>query len=138
GGGRHRLAGGMTRTRTGTGLAAWLDGRSDDEIAALLTARPHLLPPVPADIRRLARAALARPSLQVAIDQLDTFALQVLRTLAGTEESLSYAELAESLGAPADGRLRDTVDMLRTRALCFGDDDALTAPRELRKLPMLP
>ncbi|MQA05438.1 MAG: hypothetical protein GEV07_22850 [Streptosporangiales bacterium] len=127
----------MTRTRTGTGLSVWLDDRSDEELAGLLIARPDLLHPVPADLGRLAQAALSRPSLQLAVDQLDTLALQVLRTLANSDETMTYGELAAELAAPTDGRLRDTVELLRTRALCFGGDAALTTPRELRRMPML-
>lgn len=128
----------MSPTRTGRGLAAWLTSRTDDEVAGLLAARPDLLHPVPPDFSRLAGAASSRASLQLAVDRLDTLALQVLRTLATCDETTTYDELAAAMQAPPDGRLRDTVDMLRARALCFGEDDALDAPGELRRMPLLP
>ncbi|MQA77886.1 MAG: hypothetical protein GEV10_05300 [Streptosporangiales bacterium] len=128
----------MSSTRTGRGLAAWLTSRTDDEVAALLAARPDLLHPVPPDFGRLAGAVASRASMQLAVDRLDTLALQILRTLATRDDTATYDELAAAMQAPPDGRLRDTVDLLRARALCFGDDDALDAPGELRRMPLLP
>lgn len=121
-----------------TGFADWLRDRSDGELAALFTKRPDLLHPLPADCDRLANAAASHVSLQLAVEQLDTLALRVLRTLASAGEPVPYARLATLMGAPASDDLRATVDDLHARALVFGGDDHLTVPGNLRRLPLLP
>ncbi|MBO0830155.1 MAG: hypothetical protein J2P24_20465, partial [Streptosporangiales bacterium] len=129
----------MTRNRTSTGLAAWLSDRTDGELTALFAARPDLLNPVPPDFGRLAHAAWSRASLQLAVEQLDTLALRTLRTLSVGDGPASFDELAAALDAPrGGGRLRATVDLLRARALCHGDDTALATSGELRRIPLLP
>ncbi len=62
-------------------LADELRARDDQKLAALLRARPELATPVPADVAALAAAATARPSTRLALDRLDTFALQVVDAL---------------------------------------------------------
>ncbi|MGH3097658.1 MAG: helicase-associated domain-containing protein [Streptosporangiales bacterium] len=121
-----------------TEFADWLRGRPDGELAALFTKRPDLLHPLPADCDRLAGAAASQVSLQLAVEQLDTLALRVLRALASASGPVPYARLVELMGAPTDGELPATVDELRARALAFGDDDHLTVPANLRRLPLLP
>ncbi|HEX6447537.1 MAG TPA: helicase-associated domain-containing protein [Streptosporangiales bacterium] len=129
----------MTRDHRSTGLAAWLSDRTDGELAGLFAARPDLLNPVPPDFGRLAHTASTRASLQLAVEQLDTLALRTLRALSVADGPVSYDELAATLGAPpGGGRLRETVDLLRARALCHGDDAALATPGELRRIPLLP
>lgn len=120
-----------------TGFADWLRNRSDGELAALFTKRSDLLHPLPADCDRLAGAAASQVSLQLAVEQLDTLSLRVLRALASAGDPVPYARLVELMGAPEDA-LRDTVDELRARALAFGDDDHITVPGNLRRLPLLP
>lgn len=129
----------MTHNRTSTGLASWLSSRTDGELTALFAARPDLLNPVPPDFGRLAHSAWTRASLQLAVEQLDTLALRTLRTLSVAAGPASFGELVAALGAPpGGGRLRETVDLLRARALCYGDDSALATSRELRRIPLLP
>lgn len=129
----------MTRNRESTGLAAWLSERTDGELTVLFAARPDLLNPVPPDFGRLAHTASARASLQLAVEQLDTLALRTLRALSVAGEPMPFDRLVAELGAPpGGGRLRETVDLLRARALCFGDDAGLIASSELRRIPLLP
>lgn len=62
-------------------LADDIRGRSDDELVALVLARPDLARPAPADLTSLAARASTRASVQRAIDALDTGQLQVLEAV---------------------------------------------------------
>ena len=59
-------------------LAEDLRARSDDDIAALLAARPDLVHPVPADLGALATRAATGPSTARALDRLDELTLAVI------------------------------------------------------------
>ncbi|NEA28052.1 hypothetical protein G3I70_36970, partial [Actinomadura bangladeshensis] len=61
--------------------ADWLRGRGDDELRALLSARPELLAPVPADLTALAARAATPAAVSRALDRLDRFTLAVLESL---------------------------------------------------------
>src|SRR5690606_27039329 len=62
-------------------LAEWLRERSDEELAALLRARPDLATPPPADTSVLATRVGSRSSVARACEDLDAFALSTLEAL---------------------------------------------------------
>lgn len=114
-------------------LADDLRARADDELAALLRARPDLLVPVPADVSQLASRATTRASAVRALDRLDRFALQVLDALLILPAPLSPADVRGALGAPAaavDGALAT----MRTQGLLWGPDDDLRLPRVVHEI----
>ncbi|RMI33919.1 hypothetical protein EBO15_41040, partial [Actinomadura harenae] len=59
-------------------FADWLRSRDDDELRAVLAARPELVAPVPADLTALAARAATPAAVSRALDRLDAFALAVL------------------------------------------------------------
>ncbi|MFE9243338.1 helicase-associated domain-containing protein [Nocardiopsis sp. NPDC006938] len=79
-------------------FTSWLRSRSDDELTALLDARPDLAQPVPADIGALAHRATSRNAALRALERLDRFTLQVLETVV----ALGDDRLSEPVGAPPD------------------------------------
>ena len=82
-------------------LAEDLRRRTDDQIGALLEARPDLVHPVPADLGSLATRAGTGPSTARALDRLDLFALQVVTALGALPDPSSYADVLASLhGVP--------------------------------------
>src|SRR5919204_2541613 len=62
-------------------LADHLRALPDHELAALVTLRPDLVVPVPADLSALAVRAQSRLSVARALDGLDRFTLEVLDAL---------------------------------------------------------
>lgn len=67
--------------RAARSFADDLRARSDDELAALLLARPDLARPAPADITSLAARASTRASVQRALEHLDAPALQLMEAV---------------------------------------------------------
>src|SRR5689334_336419 len=59
----------------------WLRGRSDEQLRALVSARPELITPVPADLTALAARASSQGAVSRALDRLDRGALAVLEAL---------------------------------------------------------
>ena len=80
-------------------LADWLRGRTDDDLATLLTARPDLANPVPPDIGVLAARAATRGSVLRALDLVDRRQLALAEALALLPEPVSRSELAGFVGA---------------------------------------
>lgn len=70
----------MERMKGGE-FTEWLRCRSDEQLRALVTARPELITPVPADIDGLATRASSPSAIGRALDRLDRFTLCVLETL---------------------------------------------------------
>jgi Helicase conserved C-terminal domain len=114
-------------------LAAWLRTRSDEQLAALLAARPDVARPAPSDLVALASRLAVPVSVDRALDELDAATLQVLDVVL----------LAESDGVPPDVLVaalpevpEDVLDAaLRTltgRALLWGSD-VLHAPDPVRR-----
>ncbi|MEV4321890.1 helicase C-terminal domain-containing protein [Microbispora rosea] len=119
---------------TGTDFNEWLRGRSDERLRALVATRPELVTPVPAHIDGLAARACSPSAIGRALDRLDRFSLAVLETLAlrpgpadrGTLLSLLRRAVPGDLGDGALGSALDAaLDVLTTRALVYGTDDAL-------------
>ncbi len=117
-----RRAPGAARPRS---LADDLRSRSDDDLAALLAARPDLVHPVPADLAALATRATTSASTARALDRLDTFALQVVTALAALPDPTTYADLLVGLPGADPALVRAVVETLRLRALAWGPDDEL-------------
>ncbi|WP_197357268.1 helicase-associated domain-containing protein, partial [Streptomyces clavuligerus] len=128
--------GGGSSPRT---LAEALRARGDEELAALLRARPDLLAPVPGDLTQLATRAGTRASVVRALERLDRFTLQTAEALAVAPDPAPYplllALLAGDDGDPAvAAALPGAVATLRDRALIWGGDDRLRLVRTAREL----
>ncbi|WP_158882054.1 helicase-associated domain-containing protein [Amycolatopsis anabasis] len=107
-----------------TSLADWLRAASDDALAALLQTRRDLATPPPADTGVLATRAGTPGSVARACEDLDTRTLAVLDALllAGADtEAVPVTAVAELVGAD----VRAPLDLLRDRAVAWGDDDAV-------------
>ncbi|MFE7380662.1 helicase-associated domain-containing protein [Streptomyces zhihengii] len=127
---------GRTAPRT---LAEALRARADDELAALLRARPDLLSPVPNDVTQLATRAGTRASVVRALERLDRFALQTAEALAVASDPAPYGELlglltgdepVPEVAAALPGALAE----LRRQALVWGEDERLRLVRTAREL----
>ena len=108
-------------------LAEDLRSRTDEQIAALLLARPELAAPVPADTTALAARASTRAATARAVDDLDVPALQVLEVLAALSAPgrapVTPDDLARACGADlAD--VAPVLERLRALALVWGAPDA--------------
>lgn len=122
----------------GTALADRLRGMDDEALAGLLRARPDLAMPAPADSTVLATRAGMAASVARACEDLDRFTLTVLTALvvAGADTGpVPGDRLARLLGpeVPAE-RTGQALDLLRRRALAWGDDDALAVVPAAREV----
>jgi hypothetical protein len=120
-------------------LAEALRTRGDEELAALLRARPDLLNPVPSDLTQLAARAGTRASVVRALERLDRFTLQTAEALAVAPEPSPYATLLALMtgddgDAAVEAALPRAVAALRTQALIWGDADRLRLVRTAREL----
>lgn len=121
-----------------TTLADWLLSQDDDTLIALLRARPDLAVPAPADSTVLATRAGIAASVARACDDLDRFTLAVLSALviAGADGvAVRCQDVIRLLGRELPGRrLQRALDMLRSRALVWGDDEALAVAPATRQV----
>ncbi|MFI9584460.1 helicase-associated domain-containing protein [Streptomyces sp. NPDC052236] len=120
-------------------LAEALRTRGDEELAALLRARPDLLNPVPGDLTQLATRAGTRASVVRALERLDRFTLQTAEALAVAPDPAPYATLLALMtgdegDATIEAALPPAVAVLRTQALIWGDADRLRLVRTAREL----
>lgn len=120
-------------------LAEALRARGDEELAALLRARPDLLSPVPNDITQLATRAGTRASVVRALERLDRFALQTAEALAVAPDPAPYGTLLALMtgddgDADTEAALPGAVEALRRQALVWGGDDRLRLVRTAREL----
>ncbi|GAA3727764.1 hypothetical protein HDA32_000296 [Spinactinospora alkalitolerans] len=120
---------------------SWLRSLSDQELAALFTARADLITPVPADIAGLAARATSRPAVVRVLDRLDRFSLQVLEGLLalGDDRASSAPHgtdrrtFSTALDAPAPA-LDAALDRLRGAALVWEDGGLLRPVTVLRDI----
>lgn len=124
----------MSSESRGGSLADYLASRSDDELTDLLTARPDLASPPPAGTKVLAARALSSASSALAGEDLDLLTVAVLETIvdAGTDTSgpvpapVALTVVQKALaGRAGKAEIRARVDLLRRRAVVWGDDKAL-------------
>ncbi|MGY1679806.1 helicase-associated domain-containing protein [Geodermatophilus sp. SYSU D01176] len=119
-------------------LASWLRTRSDEQLAALLAARPDVARPAPSDVVALASRLAVPVSVDRALDELDAATLQVLDVvLLADTDGVDAADLPAALPAVPDDVLEAAVDRLTTRALLWGDD-VLHAPEPVRRAVRYP
>lgn len=122
---------------SGITLADWLRAQDDVALVALLRARPDLATPPPADMSVLATRVGTRASVARACEDLDTFTLAVLEGLVvqgADTEPVALATLAEVLGPDVKPKpLKQAVAKLRSQALLWGEDDALSIPPVTRE-----
>src|SRR3954451_19147892 len=119
-------------------LAAWLRTRSDEQLGALLTARPDVARPVPSDVVALASRLAVPVSVDRALDELDAATLQVLDVvLLAPTDGVAPDELFAALPGLPDDVLESAVSRLTSRALLWGDD-VLRAPDPVRRAVRYP
>ncbi|MGW0522179.1 helicase-associated domain-containing protein [Crossiella sp. NPDC003009] len=117
---------------SGPSLAAWLRAQDETRLAALLRARPDLATPSPGDTSVLATRAGIRASIARACEDLDSFTLTVLEALllAGADTAprpLTEVSALLGKGVPVKAT-KAAVELLRSRALAWGPDTALSVP----------
>ncbi|MCT1353464.1 hypothetical protein M4D77_08910, partial [Gordonia sp. p3-SID1431] len=118
-----------------TGLADELAARSDDALTELLLERPDLASPTPSGTRVLAQRALSAASLALAGEDLDILAVAVLEEVAARHSRSpkksrrpSVTTIVKALSGRADAAaVRARLDLLRRRAILWGEDSSLGA-----------
>jgi Helicase conserved C-terminal domain len=127
----------MPSTEVPRSLAHALRGYSDEELAAVLRARPDIASPVPADIAQLTSRATTRTSALRALERLDRFTLDVLDAVAVREaladQPVTLPAVARLLGLDSDA-VRPMLQQLRIHALLWGPDDHLRLVRIVREI----
>jgi hypothetical protein len=123
-------------------LGAWLADLTDDQLVRLLKLRADLAQPPPGSIAALAARAQSRQSVKAATDGLDFLALAVLDALLVLQADgggIPQAKLFALIGdrAPRDD-LTSAIDVLRARALVWGDDALRVAAEAAAGLPWHP
>jgi hypothetical protein len=104
-------------------LAAWLRTRDDDQLRALLAARPDVARPAPSDVVALASRLAVPVSVDRALDELDAGTLQVLDVvLLAPTDGVPPDELAAALPDVPGGLFRTALTALTDRALLWGGD----------------
>ncbi|CAL9521747.1 hypothetical protein SUDANB121_03869 [Nocardiopsis dassonvillei] len=127
-------------------FTSWLRERTDEELAALLSARPDLGRPVPEDIGALAARATTRNTVLRALEGLDSFTLQVLEAVTALGDDrmsepvgVTAGELTAAL-SPGDGdgerggAVAAALEGLLRSALVWPDRDRLRPVQVLRDL----
>ncbi len=109
-------------------LADALRGWDDAALAGLVTARPDLARPAPADLAQLAARAAGRGSVAMAVDRLDTAHLSVLEALALLPAPVTTTDVQRLVDA-APGTVASVLDRLRLLALVWGEPDDLRLVR---------
>src|SRR4051794_1748553 len=107
-------------------LADQLRGWSDEQLTALLRARPDLATPTPQDTSQLASRAGTRASAQRAVDQLTHLELAVVDAVVALGGTVSTADLRDAVHA-APGNVDAAVAKLRALALLGGPHAQLRA-----------
>ncbi|MFI0373682.1 helicase-associated domain-containing protein [Actinomadura sp. 1N219] len=107
--------------------ADWLRARGDDELRALLSARPELLAPVPADLTALASRAATPAAVSRALDRLDRFTLAVLEALLVLPAADGPGTLATALDATS-AQVEDALGTLQSYGLVWGNGNGNGTP----------
>ncbi|MET7331580.1 helicase C-terminal domain-containing protein [Nonomuraea sp. NPDC005650] len=81
----------------------WIRGRTDEQLRALVSARPELITPVPAHLEGLASRAGSPSAIARVLDRLDRFTLAVVETLAVQDGPTPKKRLRELVGAGLSG-----------------------------------
>jgi hypothetical protein len=114
-------------------LAAWLRTRTDEQLGALLAARPDVARPAPSDVVGLATRLAVPVSVDRALDELDAATLQVLdAVLLAATDGVPRTELPGLLPDVPGDVVDAAIEALTTRALLWGDDE-LHAPEPVRR-----
>ncbi|MGO0575351.1 helicase-associated domain-containing protein [Ornithinimicrobium panacihumi] len=113
-------------------LADDLRARSDDELAALLRARPDLARPAAADVTALAARATTRASIQRALESLDLAHLQALEAVVVAAPA-ETGEIAALL-ATSPSRAEELLTRLRDLALCWRAPEGMRPARPVAEL----
>jgi Helicase conserved C-terminal domain/WYL domain len=105
-------------------LTDWLRGRADEELTALMRARPDLAIPAPGDLSTLANRASVRFSVLRALEGLDAFTLAVVEACAVASDGgpVPMSRLVELLPATPTAAIGAAVERLRGLALVWGED----------------
>ena len=128
-------------------LADDLRGRTDDELSALLAARPDLAHPVPADLGALAQRATSQASIAHVLRGCDEATLQVLLLCALSPEPLRVTDLTAALVTAAQGSLSasaaralvgEALDRFHREALVWGTPRSLRLVGPVRDLVVPP
>ncbi|WP_245765426.1 helicase C-terminal domain-containing protein [Nonomuraea jiangxiensis] len=77
----------------------WIRGRTDEQLRALVSARPELITPVPAHLEGLASRAGSPSAIGRVLDRLDRFTLAVVETLAVRAGPTPKEELRDLIAA---------------------------------------
>lgn len=106
-------------------LADDLRARTDKELEIILSGRPDLLHPVPADVAQLAARAATAPSVNLVLDSLDRLQLDVCEAIAGLPDPCTESQLHKGL-KDVPGYDKDCVNQavkeLRDLGLLWGHD----------------
>ncbi|MDN5797031.1 MAG: helicase-associated domain-containing protein [Intrasporangium sp.] len=102
-------------------LADDIRRRTDDELVALVLARPDLARPAPADLTGLAARASTKASAQRAVEALDRGHLQVLESLVVAGDDATRSDVRRLLGVDEadDATVRSIVEDLWRAALLW-------------------
>ncbi|WP_018656079.1 helicase-associated domain-containing protein [Actinomadura flavalba] len=113
--------------------ADWLRARDDAALRTLLSARPELISPVPADLTALAARAATPTTVARALDRLDRFTLAVLEAVLALPDP-SPRTVAAGLGATL-AQVKPALALLREQALVWGEPGPCPAPGVRQALP---
>lgn len=116
----------MSRTLTDS-----LRARSAEQLAELLSARPDLAIPVPADVADLAGRAITSASVRRAVDRLNQWDRDVCEALASLPVPCSSEDVRGLLEADAEP-VDVAIERLRALALLWGTDPQLHLVRHAR------
>jgi len=111
-------------------LADELRSRSDEELAALFTARPDITAPLPSDMAALAARCNSMPSLMRARDNLNKWQFDILTVAASLIEPFSAIEVMSITSKDS----KKVLDQLWSRALIYKDGAKYRIPANLRSL----
>src|SRR3954468_8482147 len=99
-------------------LAGWLRTRSDEQLSALLVARPDVARPAPSDLVALASRLAVPVSVDRGLGEMDADHLPVLHVvLLAPTDGLAPDDLIAALPEVPDDVLTEALERLTTRAL---------------------